>query len=533
MRAAAAVIVLAALAGPGVASARTVHVRAGDDLAAAVRAARPGDRIVVRSGSYSGPVALRPRQRLVGRGRPQLSNPKGDAIRLARGTTVRGLVVTGAGRGGIYGSNVGRVTIAGNDVSHHNALCAHGFQIPPFNVPTTVPGVGVPISDGLSNGWAGIMVDADRGTSRVTIRGNRVHDADCGDGIDVRAAGTARVRATIAGNVVSELRQGEDFESVLAIGLQTRERARMTASIDRNTQAGLGSDGDGPGPEGADSEGVFINPADGSQLRATVTRNRYTHTPGRGGFSANGLEFVSMGAGTRAEVTVRDSTFSGTPGDVLEQLALGTGARLTMTLDNVVAKDSTGFAGTGYGNTVLIPGNNGDCLVAASGGAQNTVHTTIRDSTLTGCANNGLTFGSAVANGEGATSELALDLRRSRLTHNRGNNLRIGNVADLDRLRVKVADSDLGDGQGTGSLTPANVSFEDIGTTADAVIDLGGGALGSPGRNCLDGGTLGAALVGYDVSARHNFWGGAVRATSIGGTLAADPVLTTAPAHCA
>jgi hypothetical protein len=524
------VVALVAVAAP--AEARTVRVRAGQDLAAAVRAARAGDRIVVGPGTYAGAVELKPRQRLVGRGGPRLANPKGDAVRLARGTTVRGLVITAAGRGGIYGKNVGTVRVVGNDVSHHNASCTPGFHIPPFNVPTTAPGVGVPISDGLHNGWAGIMVDADRGKSRVTIRGNNVHDADCGDGIDVRAAGTASVRATIARNTVSELRQGEELQSVLAIGLQTRERARMTATIDRNRQSGLGNDGDFAGPEGADSEGVFLNPADGSTLRATVTRNRYTHTPGRGGFSANGLEFVSMGHGTRATVTVRDSTFSGTPGDVLEQLALGTGARLTMTLKDVVAKDSTGFQGSGEGNTVLIPGNNGDCLVTASGGAGNVVHTTIRDTTLTGCANNGLTFGSAVANGEGPTTELLLDLADSSITHNSGNNLRIGNIDGLERLRVKVAGTDLADAQGTGSATPANASFEDIGSTADAIIDLGGGALGSAGGNCLDGGSLSAAVVRYDVSGQRNWWGGPVRATAVGGSLDAARPLEVAPEHC-
>lgn len=524
---------LAVAAAPPAVAAKTVRVRAGDDLAAAVRSAAPGDRIVVRSGTFVGAVRLRPRQQLIGRGRPQLSNPAGDVVRLGRGSAVRGLVIAGAGRGGIYGRNVGGVRIVGNDVSRYNQSCAPGFLIPPFRVPTTVPGVGVPISDGLQNGWAGIMVDADEGTRRIVIRGNRVHDSECGDGIDVRASGTARMSALVAGNRVAELREGEGFESVLAFGFQTRDRARLTATIDRNRQSGLGNDEDtGAGPTGADSEGVFLNPTGPSRLRAVVSRNIYTHTPGRGGFSANGLEFVSMGAGTRADVTVRDSTFSGTPGDVLEQLALGTDADLRLTVERVVARDSTGFSGSGSGNTVLIPGNNGDCLIGASGGAGNRVTLTVRDSTLTGCANNGITFGSSVANGSGPTSSLALDVSGSTITDNRGNNLRIGNVSELEELSVKVQDTDLGDAQGAGSATPANASFENLGKTRSAVIDLGGGTLGSTGGNCLDGGSLSAALVGYDVAARHNWWGGPVRALAAAGTLDVDPVLQAAPARC-
>ena len=73
-----------------------------------------------------------------------------------------------------------------------------------------------------------------------------------------------------------------------------------------------------------------------------------------------------MGDGSRARVVVRDSKFSGTPGDVLEQLALGTNARLSMELEDVVAERSTGHAGSGFGNTVIIPGNNSDCLLSAS-----------------------------------------------------------------------------------------------------------------------------------------------------------------------
>ena len=570
-----AVTAVAALAGPASArpgvSPQTWYVRAGAApggdgtrdtpfgvLAQAENASRSGDRIVVlrappSAGSLDGGIELKRGQRLIGagpavtkgrgRGRaPRVTNTTaerldGDAVRLADGTTVRNLVIPGAQRGGVYGVDVNRVRVVGNDVSGQNTSCVPGFHIPPFNVPTTAPGAGVPISEGLHNGWAGIMVDAAHGRSRVTLRRNRVHDADCGDGIDVRASGRARVRALIKGNRILDLRQGAGFESILAIGLQTRDRSRLVARVDRNRQHGLGNDEDaGTGPEGADSEGVFINPVGPSRLRALVTRNIYTHTPGRGGFSANGLEFVSMDDGARASVKVSDSTFSGPPGDVIEQLALGTNARLRLELTDVVATASTGFGGSGFGDTVIIPGNNGDCLLAASGGAGNVVDVRIRDSVLTDCANNGLTLGSAVANGEGPTTELRLDLADSRITGNQGGNLRIGNLTELERLAVRVENTDLGDSQGTAS-TPANLTVEELGSTGDAVIDLGGGALGSTGGLCLDGGQLAAAVLGYDVSVRNAWWGDPAgpapgRIAIAGGALNAGDPLGTAPAGC-
>ena len=521
-------------------------------------ASHPGDRIVVLRAPQSAPpldggIKLKRRQWLIGAGpsvargqtrkrAPRLTNTSaerldGDAVRLADGATVRNLVISGAHRGGVYGINVSGVEIVGNDISGQNASCTPGFHIPPFNVPTTVPGAGVPIGEGLLNGWAAIMIDASRGRGRATIRGNRVHDADCGDGIDVRASGRARMRALIKGNRILDLRQGEELESILAIGIQTRDSSRLIARIDRNRQHGLGNDEDaGAGPTGADTEGVFINPVGPSRLRATVTRNTYTHTPGRGGFSANGLEFVSMDDGPRASVEVRDSRFSGTPGDVIEQLALGTNARLRLRLTDVVATGSTGFAGSGFGDTVLIPGNNGDCLIAASGGAGNVVDLRVRDSALTNCANNGLTLGSAVANGAGPTTELRLDLADSQIIGNRGGNLRIGNLTELGRLAVRIERTDLSDSRGTSS-TPANLTVEELGSTGEAVIDLGGGPLGSTGGVCLDGGRLGAAVAGYDVTARNAWWGDPGgpppgRVVVAGGSLDAGSPLSSAPAGC-
>lgn len=528
------------LALPGTAVASTVHVRAGappggdgsrarplDDLQEVERRSSRGDRIVVLPAreALDGGIALKPRQSLIGAGRsvrrtpapaglPRITNsdPKrhsGDAVVLADGALVRNLRITGALRGGIYGQNVRGVRVVGNDVSSHNRSCTEGFHIPPFRVPTNVPGVDVPISDGLSNGWAGIMLDADRGSGEAVIRGNRVHDAQCGDGIDVRMSGTADYRAAITRNVVEDLRQGEDFESLLAIGMQTLDRSRLRARLDRNRQTDLGNEGDPEvffGPLGADTEGVFVNPADASRMSVTISRNTYTNPKGLGGFSGNGMEYVTMGDGSRSRVVIRDSTFSQSSGDVLEQLGLGTNADMSLTLDNVVATRSLGFAGSGFGNTVLIPGNNADCLLVGSGGAGNRLRATITDSRLTKCANNGITIGAATANGEGPTAELELDVADSEITGNRGANLRAGTVEELERMSIRVQRTDLSDSRGTGSGL-ANLSAEDLGSTPQAAIDLGGGPLGSVGRNCLEGGTLAADVVGYDVAARRNWWG--------------------------
>jgi hypothetical protein len=271
-------------------------------------------------------------------------------------------------------------------------------------------------------------------------------------------------------------------------------------------------------------------------MRVEIAHNHYSQPPGRGGFSANGLEYVSMGDGARANVDVHDSTFSGSSGDVIEQLGLGTNAVLNLSLDRVTATGSTGFGGSGYGDTIVIPGNNADCLIGASGGAGNQVTLRVRHSALTNCANNGLTFGSSVSNGRGPTSRLMLDVADSQITGNHGGNLRLGNIGGLDTLSVRIEDTDLSDSRG-GPTTPANLTAENLGTTRRSTIDLGGGPLGSRGGVCLDGGLLAVTLVGYDVSARNAWWGtpggpAPGRVVTAGGTLDAGSPLGTRPKTC-
>lgn len=552
----AAVALAVALALPGTPAAAATdvwHVKAGaspggdgsadrpfDSLAAAEQASGEGDSIVVLPSDdvLDGGIRLKRGQTLSGAGSSSritntTANLDGDAVRLADETTVKNLHITHARRGAIYGLDVTGVLVSGNEVSGQNSSCTPGFLIPEFLAPTNVPGVGVPIVGGLQNGWAGIMIDAEN-RSGVTARivDNVVHDAECGDGIDVRTSGSARAKVTIKDNDVHSLRQGEAFRSVLAIGLQARDTSELTAIVNGNTQANLGNpDEPNFAVEGADSEGVFVNGVGPSRLHATVTANRYTNDDGVGGFSANGLEMVAMGEGSVVTTIVRDSSFSGPPGDIIEEGALGTNAHLTMLLERVTAERSTGV-----GNTMVLPFNNGDCVLAGSLGAGNDVRLTVRDSILRDCRNNGLSMGSNVVNGSGPTKNLSLDVDRTTITGNRGANLGIRNFTKLDSLSVKVQRTNLSDSRGTGSGA-ANLSAEDLGTTSASAIDLGGGALGSTGGNCLHAGTLAADVVRYAVSARNNWRGqstgpGLLRTVVVGGTLDAGSPLATPPARC-
>ena len=516
---------VSATANPGGDGSR---VQPFDSLARVEHASRPGDRILVlpappSTAPLDGGIALKPGQTLAGAGPavrgstlpgrlPQLTNTSaerhsGNAITLADGVRVRNLVIAGAHRGAIYGKNTIGVTIEGNNVSGHNVSCTIGFHIQPFLLPTMVPGVSVPIAEGLTNGWAGIMVDANRGNGEVTIARNRVHDSVCGDGIDIRVAGRAQLHAEIRGNVVSDLEEGDDLQSVLAVGMQALGRSTLDARLDRNRQLRIGSIHLAPGSPvneignglpgvAADSEGVFANLDDHAHFNAVVTRN--TFRQGIGGFSANGMEMVITDGSPTARMRIADSSFTDVPGDILEAINFGIGSTMSLVLDHVVASRSTGI-----GNTYVIPGNNGDCLVLGQSGAGTSTKLVMRDSVFSECVNNGMLAGSNVVNGTGPASALQLSISDSVISGNRGYGVRVGVLTPLEQLRARFENTTI-----TGNASVANLAFDDLGGTTDAIIDAGGGALGSRGGNCIFGGAvLDVETIGFDVSAQSNWWG--------------------------
>ncbi|MGH8080726.1 MAG: hypothetical protein ACREP7_09130, partial [Lysobacter sp.] len=367
--------------------------------------AAPGDTIVVLASPRTlapldGGIALKPGQVLLGeaatadfaaRVTNRSARLDGDAVVVVPGAEVAGLLIEHPRRSGIYGLNVPGVRIHDNEIVGHNRDCALGLIIPPISIPSSIPGIVIPQPLPLPNGRAGIMIDADRGDGEVAIHDNIVRDAQCGDGIDLRLSGNARYRARIDGNVIYDLKQGpllHGILSVLAIGMQTLDQARLEVSLDRNTQHDIGDAGN----PGSDSEGVFATLAGDSELIADLNRNTFYR--GLGGWSANGLEVVVNSGTARAKVQVRNSTFIGVPGDVIEGLNLGTGSYLELKLDNVIAKDSTGAPFQNLARPFTYAGNLGDCLVMTSAGSGNTLWLEVHDSRLENCVNNGITISS-------------------------------------------------------------------------------------------------------------------------------------------
>ncbi|WP_067828721.1 right-handed parallel beta-helix repeat-containing protein [Nocardia inohanensis] len=467
-----------------------------DSLARAESASRDGDTIVVAAAganvpALDGGITLKPRQRLIGDGpavvgaaesaaRPRITNTTsardGDAVRLAPGAEVRNMVISGARRGGIYGSDAANVVIAGNEVSATNSQCSDGFMIGPFTLPASLPaGVAIPALPEfitLNNGWAAIMTDFSAAAGRVRIEGNAVHDTACGDGIDVRAHGTSRITAELSGNSVRSVNLGLIKLSVLAVGLQAADSAQLIAALSGNSQTEIAAPATSLVNKVADSEGVFINALGRADLDVTVTGNEFHG--GYGNFSANGLEFVTTSGSPTSRVRVSDSTFDTVAGDVIENYNLTTGgAHQSLTLQRVHAHYSE-FPGALLNS--VVPANLGTCLVTTNFGRTAATDLTVADSDFGDCSADAIGLIAYTPSGaEPATAELTFDIRDTAISGAAAHGINIINVGDTARLHGTVARTAISATAGSlirtvssgGRIASAALDFEDI--TLDGV----------------------------------------------------------------
>lgn len=468
-----------------------------ESLARAQAASGPGDTIIVQAATAAldGGIALKPGQHLVGDGPavigaaegiplPRLTNTTpgndGDAVRLAPGAEVRNLVIGGARRGGIYGSDAADVRITGNDVSATNQQCADGFIIGPFGLPPTLPlGLAVgPIPNFLilNNGWAAIMTDFHGAAGEVRIEGNTVHDTACGDGIDVRAFGTSRVSAEVHDNTVRSINLGLAKLSVLALGVQATDNAQLDGNLSGNTETEIATPATSLLNAMADSEGVFLNAAGQARMDITVSGNTFRN--GYGNFSANGLEYVTTDGSPDSRVRVVDSTFDNVSGDVIENYNLSSGgAHQSLTLDNVRAHHSE-FPGAILNG--VVPANLGTCVVTTNFGRTAQTNLTIADSDLGDCSADGIgLIAYTPAGSEPSIAQLTFDIHDTVVNGAAAHGISVTNVGDTAVLHGSITRTTVAAAQ--QELLRATSSGGRIGS---ATLDLDGVALDGETVDC-------------------------------------------------
>jgi hypothetical protein len=570
MRVVGAPLLMGLLGLASAASARTIFVSAAagpggngseqspfNSLAAVEQASAPGDEIVVLAAPTNSPpldggIALKPRQKLTGRG-PSVVDPSappaaaarianstadhnsGDAILLADGVEVSNLMVVKSYRGGIYGVDVTDVDVHDNNLTGLNSSCAPGFYVMfPVNQPL------------LPNPWAAILADEDKGTNAVSIRNNYIHDGICNDGIDIRATGAAIVMARVEHNNVTHLLQGEKMRSLLGIGMQARDTAVLTVDSDYNSETYIGS-------PGADCEGLFGNQTGGT-LTWNINHNTFAH--GIGGGSCNGGEFFLSSGPSTMNIYISHSTFEDDPGDMIEEINEATSSTNNLTLEDVTVSrtphpnplpDEPKF----FGGDV----NRYRCVAQSSHGHANANNLRILDSRFTDCGGDAIgtsiNGSSAVqppppgaapgaANpfaqrqfGDGIGDFVSIDVENSVVADPEQYAVHVMNEVAIKELNVRLENN-----QFTGARGPAVLGFDQNASTERYSIDLGGKDSGSAGGNCIVAGKSPAIeATGYDVTARSNWWGRAdgpasneVSATNA--KIDASSPLKAAPAGC-
>jgi nitrous oxidase accessory protein len=195
------VLALAALAAAVPAHSATLTVRAGESIAAAVRAARAGDTVQVEPGRYSVNLLIDKPLTLRGTGRPVLSGGnRGDVIRVAApDVTIEGFEVRDSGsdlsaqNAGIYATpgsdritvrdNVLRDNLFGLWIEKLEAPVVAGNAITGRReVPSAQRGNGIQLyntegarilDNDIGHARDGIYVDV---SHHALFRGNRIHD---------------------------------------------------------------------------------------------------------------------------------------------------------------------------------------------------------------------------------------------------------------------------------------------------------------------------------------------------------------------
>ncbi|MEC3957100.1 hypothetical protein VMT65_28975 [Nocardia sp. CDC153] len=453
-----------------------------DSLARAESVSHDGDTIIVQpsAATLDGGIALKPGQKLLGDGPavvgatdtaalPRIANTTGnhdgDAVRLAAGAEVRNLVITGARRGGIYGSDAADVVISGNDVTGTNQQCADGFMIGPFGLPPTLPlGASIPALPDfitLNNGWAAIMTDYHAAAGSVRIEGNAVHDTACGDGIDLRALGASRIDAEVSGNSLRAINLGLAKLSVLALGVQAGDNARLTGRLNGNSETDIATPATALLNAMADSEGVFVNVLGQAHLDMAMDANQFHN--GYGNFSANGLEYVTTSGAPESRLRVTNSVFDSVTGDVIENYNLSTGgAHQSLSLDNVYAHHST-FPGSALNS--LVPANLGTCVVTTNFGRSASTDLTVANSDLGDCSADGIgLIAYTPAGSEPSTAALTFDIHDTVLGGAAANGIDVRNIGDTAVLRGSLARTSIT--AAGGSLLRTSSSGGRIGSAA-------------------------------------------------------------------
>jgi hypothetical protein len=475
-------------------------------------ASQPGDtiRVLPSTRPLDGGIQLKDNQRLIGLGdpvtkaaasaaRPTITNTNsarhnGDAIRLATNTLVQNIHVDGAARSGIWGVNAARAQIRGNLITNN---MIQGNDLPRLE---RLWPEGFVLYQSQGNHFGGITLLA------------------CGPGASSYCSSHAPTvqpttnagQTVIANNVIRD----SNLEGIMVL-TDTGVTAgyTITDTLVRDLSQNL------PRPESLNPQvGIVRSRAftlialNGSQVTLSMDRFHAENVAPPGNYAADG--FVFLTGGNAPVVNARVS-------------------RLTMLNPRMTGEvnngDSIEIQHRGTSNGVLNiemarldlrdPASANIKILEAGNPSNGTYNLSISDSVLTNANPAGNLDGqirlSGASNGLKAFNLAVRNTRFSGL----GGAVGILNTNNAERLTVLVEGSSLSDftqPAGTPPIAAVTMTHPADKTIGTAIVDLGGGSLGSRGRNRfvnnagvdVSVSNANAATAPIKVDASGNYWGG-------------------------
>jgi hypothetical protein len=487
------------------------------------KASQPGDtiRVLPSTRPLDGGIQLKDSQRLIGDGdavtaphragvpdrdsgkapggaaRPTITNVgadryHGDAIRLANNNVVENIHIDGASRAGIFGVNPARAQLRGNLITN-NMIQGNDLH----RIEQLWP-KGFIIHEAQTNHFGGITLlacgpgassyctthaperPAAASTGEIVIAGNVIRDSNV-EGIMLIADTGAAPTFTVNDTVVRDLSQGLPAPESLTpkIGI-VRSRALTLITLNR------------------------------SRVDLTVNRFHAENVAPPGRYAADGIVFLTGGDGP--VVNAKISQFTMLNPRMVGELANGDSIEISQRATNAVMNID-------MSRLDLRDPASANIKILESATTKNTTYNlSVTDSVLSNVnPEGGLDAQIRLTNGGDGLKAFNLAVRNTRFS-GLGGAIGILNTGNVEAITVLMEGSSASDfTQPPGAKPVAAVTWTHPAdkTLGKAVLDLGGGPLGSRGRNRfvnnpgLDVSVANASAgTTIQVDTSNNYWGG-------------------------
>jgi len=476
----------------------------------------PGDTIIVLAcpadiPALDGGIALKDGQKLLGVGpdvtlddpaaeQAKITNSDagrydGDGIVLANDNEVTNIHVIDAHRSAISGHN-----ISGADI-HHNIITEHNQGRQTFKI----------IYYSCKVEYYGIHLTADAGNAigDLLVHHNIVRNAR-GGGFLLYLSASASAELILDGNTFTDLLSPpKGVNEAIMIGTTDSARANV---IIRDTSV----DNIGSGSVLCDATVFYME--GNSQQDVLVQGYTYRNTKDVGGNQSFGMIAWTIPTSNNAKLNFRleDSELRGMNGFAGVYLYIeGKNGNITGHIENTVVENPSGAgiyinnqSGSGNSYEIHLEGNqardcSGEGILFLNSGSTKKVNISLQDNTVRDCSLMGFAFMN-----KSSMEKVNISLKDNAFLGNgMAESLSAGcwlqTLGRIGDFRVMMEGNDIVGGKYYGVVFSDRHGLP----AASSIIDLGGGGLGSAGRNRILDNSTDVYIWDFNVVAKNNWWG--------------------------